>query len=298
MAKAVDIYTQITNKIISDLEKGVPTWVKPWNTGTLSGRITLPLRHNGQAYRGLNILLLWLAIIERGYTFNRWMTYKQARELGGQVMKGTKGEAVIYADAIHKTETDDNGQEIAYKIPFMKSYTVFNVEQIDGLPDSFYTKAEPVNPDICRDDTLEAFFTATKATIRHGGSRAFYNNSLDFVQMPPLECFITSEAYYATLAHEMTHWTRHERRLNRKFGRKRWGDEGYAQEELVAELGAAFVCAELGITPEVREDHASYIQEWLKVLKNDRRAVFTAAAHAQRAVDYLKSFQQPEDTAA
>lgn len=291
MAQQTDIYTRVTGKIIADLEKGERTWMKPWSADHLANRIAKPQRHNGQYYQGLNIILLWAASVDLGYTSNRWMTFKQAKELGGHVIKGMKGETVIYADKIIRTNTDANGEEIDTAIPFMKSYTVFNVEQIDGLPEEFYTKPQPVNPDIHRDETLERFFSATGATIRHGGDRAYYNIGSDFVQMPFLECFHKSEGYYATLAHEITHWTRHESRLNRDFGRKRWGDEGYAQEELVAELGSAFLCAELGITPEVRADHAAYIDSWLSVLKKDKRAIFRAAAHAQRAVDHLKSYQ-------
>lgn len=291
MVQQTDIYSRVTNKIISDLEKGERTWLKPWNANHLADRIARPQRHNGEHYRGLNIILLWAASVDNGFISNRWMTFKQAKELGGHVMKGMKGETIVYADKIVKTETGDNGQEAEREIPYMKSYTVFNVEQIEGLPEDFYQKPEPINPDIKRDEVLDAFFAATQASIRHGGDRAYYNIGADFVQMPPLECFTDAESYYATLAHEMTHWTRHASRLNREFGRKRWGDEGYAQEELVAELGSAFLCAELGITPETRADHAAYIGSWLKVLKSDKRAIFSAAAHAQRAVDHLQSYQ-------
>lgn len=292
MTEKYDIYTRVTNKIIADLEQGIRTWLKPWNADHLAGHIAKPQRHNGEYYQGLNIILLWAASVESGFTSNRWMTFKQAQELGGHVMKGMKGETVIYASTMQRTDTGEDGTETDVAIPFMKSYTVFNTEQIDGLPEAFYLKPEPINPDLSRDEALETFFAATGATIRHGGDRAYFNISSDFVQMPYLECFADSESYYATLAHEMTHWTRHETRLHREFGRKRWGDEGYAQEELVAELGSAFLCAELGITPETRADHAAYIDSWLKVLKHNKRAIFSAAAHAQRAVEHLKSYQQ------
>jgi antirestriction protein ArdC len=298
MAQNEDIYTRVTNKIIADLENGQRTWMKPWHADHLAGRITKPLRHNGLAYQGLNIILLWAAAVDGGYISDRWMTFKQAKGLGGHVMKGMRGQKVIYADKIIRTETDGNGEEQDRMIYFTKSYTVFNTEQIDGLPEEYYTKPEPVNPDIQRDEQLDRFFAATGATIRHGGNQAYYNVSADFVQMPYLECFRDSEGYYATLAHEMTHWTRHARRLNRDFGRKTWGDAGYAQEELVAELGSAFLCAELGITPEIREDHAAYIDSWLTVLRNDKKAIFRAAAHAQRAVDHLKQYQATQQEAA
>ena len=143
-----------------------------------------------------------------------------------------------------------------------------------------------------RIERAETFFAATGATVVHGGSRACYVPSTDNVHMPCIDFFRDAESYYATLAHEVTHWTRHPSRLNREFGRKRFGDEGYAMEELVAELGSAFLSADLELTPEVREDHASYIASWIKALKNDKRAIFTAASHAQRAADFLHSLQQ------
>lgn len=176
-------------------------------------------------------------------------------------------------------------------IPFMKGYTVFNIEQIEGLPAHYYAPAKSqLNPDQ-RIEAADAFFADTGADIRHGGSSAYYSPPEDYVQMPVFESFRDAESYYATLAHECTHWTRHKSRLDRDFGRKRFGDEGYAREELVAELGAAFLCADLGLTLEDREDHAAYIGSWLKVLKDDKRAIFTAAAHAQRATDYLHGLQ-------
>jgi antirestriction protein ArdC len=159
------------------------------------------------------------------------------------------------------------------------------------LPAQYYAKAEPRLDTVQRIDRAEAFFAATGANIQHGGNQAFYTMAQDRVQMPPFESFQDAESYYGTLCHEMTHWTRHPKRLERDFGRKRWGDEGYAMEELVAELGSAFLSADLDLTPEVRADHASYIGNWLKVLKDDKRAIFTAAAHAQRAADYLHMLQ-------
>jgi antirestriction protein ArdC len=172
----------------------------------------------------------------------------------------------------------------------MKGYTVFNVEQIEGLPEQYYGKPVVQNTTIERISQAEAFFAATKADIRYRGDRAFYSNDGDYIQMPVIEAFRDAESFYATLAHEAAHWTKHPTRLDRSFGRKSWGDEGYAQEELVAELASAFLCADLGITPEVRDDHAQYIANWLTVLKNDKRAVFTAASHAQKAVDFLHGF--------
>ena len=183
-------------------------------------------------------------------------------------------------------------------IPFLKSYTVFNVEQIEGLPAHFHAVAEPRLDPVQRIERAESFFAATHADIRHGGNMAYYNIGSDFVQMPPFEAFRDAESYYAALAHECTHWTRHKSRLDRDLGRKKWGDAGYAMEELVAELGSAFLCADLDLTPEVREDHAAYIANWLEVLKNDKRAIFSAAAHAQKAADYLVRLQANESEPA
>lgn len=288
-----DVYTRVTAKIIADLEQGVRTWLKPWNAEHAAGRITRPLRANGQAYKGVNVLVLWGDAMMKGFTCPIWMTYRQATELNGQVRKGEHGSLVVYADHFTRTETGEKGEEIEREIPFMKGYTVFNCEQIDGLPAHFYAKSAPPLPTLQRIENAERFTANTAAEIRHGGTMAYYAIGGDRVQMPPFECFRDRESYYATLLHELTHWTRHPSRLNREFGRKRWGDAGYAAEELVAELGAAFLCADLGITPEPREDHASYVAHWLEVLKNDKRAIFTSAAHAQKAADFLHGLQSP-----
>jgi len=289
-----DVYSRITSQIVAHLEQGVRPWVRPWNAEHAAGRITRPLRHNGQPYSGINILSLWMSAAAQGFAAPIWMTFRQAVELNAHVRKGEKGSLVVYANAITRTERDDKtGEDVEREIPYMKGYTVFNVEQIDGLPDIYYAKAAPTLDPVARIQHAEAFFVACSATIRHGGNRAYYAQELDYVQMPPFECFRDAESYYSTLAHEMTHWTKHPARLARDFGRKQWGDEGYAQEELVAELGAAFVCADLELATEPREENASYIKNWLEILKNDTRFVFKAAAHAQRAADYLRAFTAP-----
>lgn len=287
-----DVYERITGRIVEELEQGVRPWLRPWNAGNTQGRIARPLRANGVPYQGINVLMLWGEAVAKGYSFPTWITFKQALELGAHVRKGEKGSLVVYADRITRTETDsDTGEDVERQIPFLKGYTVFNVAQVEGLPERYYAKPEPRLDPIPRIAKADKFFSALGADIRHGGDAAFYNASQDFIRMPPFEAFRDSLSYYATLAHECTHWTRHEKRLAREFGRKRFGDEGYAMEELVAELGAAFVCADLDLTPEPREDHASYIASWLKVLKNDKRAIFTAAGHAQRVADFLSGLQ-------
>ena len=286
-----DVYTRVTNRIIADLEQGVRPWQKPWDAGNAAGALVWPRRASGAQYRGINVMLLWGAAAERGYQSAIWMTYKQATELGAQVRRGETGSLVVYANSLKRTETDAKGEETEREIPFMKGYTVFNVEQIDGLPAHYYHKAdEQTREPIARIEQAESYFANTGATIRHGGDKAYYSPALDHIQMPLRESFWYPESYYAVLAHETTHWTAHPSRLARELG-KRFGTRAYAAEELIAEMGSAFLCADLGITPEVRPDQAAYLASWLDVLKADSRAIFTAAAQAQRAVDFLHGLQ-------
>ena len=289
-----DVYARVTDRIVSDLEKGVRPWMKPWSADHASDRLpSLPLRHNGTPYRGVNVLLLWGEMVEKGYDNPLWMTYKQAEALGANVRKGEHGSLVVYADTFSKTEENDKGEEIERAIPFMKGYTVFNVAQIEGLPAHYYHPTAPRDHGRTIEliEEAEEFFGNTGAAFRHGGNRAFYAPSADFIHLPPADAFRDAESYAATKAHELVHWTGNEQRMAREFG-KRFGDKAYAFEELVAELGAAFLCADLGITPEVREDHAAYLAHWLEVLKDDKRAIFSAAAHAQRAADFLHGLQK------
>jgi antirestriction protein ArdC len=299
MKTQADIYTRVTDKIIADLEHGARPWAKPWKGGHATTRITLPVRANGIPYRGINILLLWGEALEKGYQSNRWMTFKQALELGANVRKGEHGSLVVYASKITKEEEKDGGEVTEHEIAFMKGYTVFNIEQIDNLPDGYrhepVAAAHPSGAPLPLIEYAETFFAKTGATICHGGNQAFYAPGLDVVQLPPAEAFHDIEGYESTKAHEIVHWTSNYTRLNRQLG-KRFGDEAYAAEELIAEMGAAFLCSQLGITPEIRADHASYLDHWLKVLKADRRAIFTAASHAQRACDYLFALQDAKPT--
>jgi antirestriction protein ArdC len=198
-----DVYQTVTDQILAELEKGVRPWQRPWNANHMDGRVVLPLRHNGVAYRGVNILSLWMAALAKGYGAPIWMTFKQAIDLGGCVRKGEKGSLVVYADSITRTETDTaTGEERESDIHFMKGYTVFNVEQIDGLPAHFYAKPEPLPETFPRIGRAECFFAASGAVIRHGGNQAYYAVGSDHVQMPPFESFRDAESYYATLAHE------------------------------------------------------------------------------------------------
>jgi antirestriction protein ArdC len=224
------------------------------------------------------------------------MTFKQSLELGGCVRKGEKSEKVIfYKTLIKEAETEDDDDRV---IPMARAYSVFNVEQIDGLPEHYYTKSEPLAPIGDRNADLDAWIANTGADIRHGGAKAFYQPTNDFIQMPNFEAFSSVEAYYATHLHELTHWTKKGNRLDRDLGRKQWGDEGYAREELVAEIGSAFLCADLNVSNVIRDDHSSYIDAWIKVLKGDKRAIFQAASMATKAAEYLHSLQVKEESKA
>ena len=283
-----DIYARITNKIVADLEQGQLTWRKPWNAEHLAGNVTRPLRWNDEPYTGINTLVLWATAAEKGYAHPHWMTFKQATDMKANVRKGEKGAQVVYASKLTKEEEGQDGEVKTRGIPFLKCYTVFNVSQIEGLPEGFYKLSEPkvTNPET-RNAELEQFFAQTKADI-YTGHEASYSVATDRIQMPPFESFETATSYYATLAHELTHWTKHPKRLDRDFGRKRFGDEGYAKEELVAELGACFLAADLGFEPVPEERHAAYIQNWLEVLQNNKRFIFSAASYAHRAIEYIK----------
>ncbi|MFH0297869.1 zincin-like metallopeptidase domain-containing protein [Bradyrhizobium sp. 31Argb] len=285
-----DIYARITDRIVADLERGVRPWIKPWNA---AGRITRPLRHNGMPYQGINVVLLWSEAMARGFTSPIWMTFRQSLELGGHVRKGESGTIVVYANKINKTETDEHGDEVERAIPFLRAYTVFCVDQIDNLPDHYYERPAPTIAPAQRLVHADAFFANTGATIRHGGDKAFFVPSLDLIQMPPFESFRDAESYTATLAHECVHWTASAGRANRDLSRYAKDRSERTREELVAELGACFLCVDLGIVPELepRADHASYLFSWLTLLSNDKRFIFSAAAHAQRAVTYLHELQ-------
>ncbi|MCV9999520.1 zincin-like metallopeptidase domain-containing protein [Pararhizobium sp. YC-54] len=288
-----DIYTRITTMIIEELAAGVRPWMKPWSAANTDGRISRPLRHNGQPYSGMNVLLLWSEQMSRGFGSSTWMTFKQAIELGAAVRKGETGSTVVFASRFTKSEADGKGGEIDREIPFLKAYSVFNVEQIDGLPDHYYHRPVTAHDPVARIEQADRFFRNTGAVIRHGGNQAYYSPVMDYIQMPPFESFRDAAGYAATLSHEVTHWTAAEHRVGRDLSHYAKDRSERAREELVAELGSCFLCADLGIAPELepRPDHASYLQSWLRVLADDKRAIFQAAAHAQRAVAFLHGLQ-------
>jgi len=290
-ASRADLYARVTDTIVAKLEAGVRPWIQPWTTAPSAAQIRRPRRFTGQPYSGVNVLLLWCEAMARGYAAPTWITFRQALALGAHVRRGERGTTVVYTSRITRTERNQAGDEAERSIPFLKAYTVFNVEQVEGLPAHLTAPSPEKLAAAQRIAAVEAFFAALGADLRHGGPSAYYAVGTDHIQLPPFESFDDPEAYYATLAHECVHWTRHPTRLDRDLGRKRWGDEGYAREELVAELGAAFLCADLGVELTPRADHASYLAHWLQVLKRDARFIFTAAAQAQRACDHLHGLQ-------
>ena len=288
-----DIHQHITDQIVAAIESGAGEFRLPWHRS--AGNIMRPVNvASKKAYRGVNVLALWATAEEKGYTSGAWGTYKQWIEAGAQVKKGEKAAFIVFYKELEYAAEAETGETGTTTRLLARATPVFAAEQVDGyaspaLPE---TPANPVEPI----EAAEAFVAATGAVIHHGGSRAFYRPSTDDIHLPPREVFIgtatstAAEAYVSTKLHELTHWTSAPARCNRELG-KRFGDQAYAMEELVAELGAAFLCADLGITDEPRADHAQYLATWLSVLKADKKAIFTAASKASQAAGFLAGFQ-------
>ena len=278
---SASIYEEITNGIIKSLESGVAPWVKPWSTMPGEG---IPVNaHTNRPYSGVNVLQLWYAALDKSYDIPQWLTFKQAKERGGQVRKGEHGTKVLFWK-INDKEVDGKTE----KRFIARSYTVFNVAQVDGI--------EIVRPKVERYEWesrkyITDLVTSHGIDLRHGGSSAFFRPDADYIGMPEKDRFPDVGSYYATLLHEMTHWTGHKSRLDRKM-RGTFGSPDYAKEELVAELGAAFLCARLGIDGQLQHD--SYIKSWLQVLKDDKRAVFVASKLAEQAADYIMEKSKEE----
>jgi antirestriction protein ArdC len=283
-------YQAVTDRIVAMIEAGTRPWAQPWGAPGSGG--IRPLRHDGTPYRGANVINLWAAAQVRGFDQPRWMTFNQAKDYGGHVMKGAKAELAFYVGQVKRTEENASGEEVERNVSFLKSYCVFNVAEIAGLPAEFYgfKRGELLDPS-ARIPAADAFIANTGAAITWGGSRAYYQPATDRIAMPPFEQFSEAAGYYGTALHELAHWTKAPHPLDRDLGRKRFGDAGYAMEELVAELAAAFLCCDLGVTPEPREDHAAYVEGWLSVLKSDNRAIFSAASYAEKAAAYLHECQ-------
>ena len=282
-----DIHQEVTNSIIRALEEGNVPWHKPWKGGGGG----LPQRSTGEHYNGINVLILWSASMEHGFSNDHWFTYQQAKKLGAQVTKGSKSTTVIYYSTFKKEDATGKIETI----PFMKSYRVFNADQIEGLPEKYSTPKEENTSTITPIETLETFFNSTGAIIHHGGNKAFYTPADDFIRMPERDTFHNAMGYYSTLAHECIHWTGHAKRLDRlgKFS----NEKEYAFEELVAEIGSCFLTARLNYEPNFDQSGA-YIKTWLKALKSDKRFIFKASSKASAAANYLFEAQQEAVKAA
>ena len=291
----VSLYQEITTKIIAQLEAGCVPWVQPWSGGAGSAAVALPRNAaTSRAYSGINVMLLWAAGFENGYAAQRWLTFRQALSLGGCVRKGERGTTVVYADRFTPEEERERAireGDAAQQISFLKRFTVFNVAQCDGLPEALTVPPPPPREDLIL-PRFRALMEASGATIRMGGTMAFYRPVDDVIVLPPPESFHEPVNFHRTAAHELGHWTGHPSRLNREMKARR-GGACYAREELVAEITAAFVCASLGVVPTVR--HADYIGAWLEVLREDERAIVRAASAASKAADCLLAFDRYQD---
>jgi antirestriction protein ArdC len=281
-SKSFDIAQHITDQIVKAIEAGAGKWEMPWHA--VGSAMVAPINvTSGKPYRGMNTWLLMAASQEFGFSSNVWGTYKAWGAKGAQVKKGEKSTMVIFWKRSDYKVTNEAGEKEDKKGLLLRYYNVFNASQVEG----YEPKVVPVLSTEQRIENAELFFDGLNIVVKHGGNRAYYIPSQDYIQMPEFSQFKQAEGYYATMGHEMIHSTGHESRNNRLLNTTRFGDEAYAFEELVAELGSAFLCAHLGIANDPRPDHAQYIQGWLKALKNDKRAVFTAASKAQAALDYL-----------
>lgn len=285
MSKA--IYDTITNNIIAELEKGAAPWVKPWRADSTADHNLV----SKKPYSGINRLILGMAGLS--YTSNTWATYKQISEAGGHVRKGEKGTHIVFFKPVTKETRTATGEIETESYAVLKSYCVFNADQCEGLElptvEKPATEFEPL-------DHVEQRIIKTGAVIGHGGDAAFYAPSQDRIQMPNKTAFASPANYYATVLHELVHWTSAKHRLDRDLSKGRFGNPAYAFEELVAELGAAFLCQDHGIDGDLR--HAGYIGSWLKALRNDSTAIFKAAALAQKAADYINNIDATADSIA
>ena len=288
-----DIYQRITDRIIEQIEAGTPPWIRPWSDVNDTAPINIM---SNRAYRGINNVMLNLEAQSKGYPLNRWATYRQATERGAQVRKGESATQIVYyqlrklaatGDAFPDHVETDIPERI---IPLLRVYSVFNVAQVDGLPTELLEVPVPVEP-FAAQEAADDLLLDSGVPIYHGGFRAFYSPSEDRIQLPVKTLFKDAGNYYAAALHELVHATGHGTRCNRQLT-TRFGTESYAAEELIAELGAAFLCAHCHIDGQLQ--HASYLSSWLSVLRQDKRAIFVASTKAQQAADYLISKTQPQ----
>lgn len=283
-----DAAQSITNELIKIIERGTLPWRKPWR----GGGTVLPLRHNGEAYQGVNNFLLTLQTAMNGYGSPYWMTYNQAKEMDAQIRKGEKSSIVVYYGTAEQNADDDAQEGNVYR--FLKSYRVFNADQIDGLDEKYQPVAEDTAqyPACAPIPHMQDFFDNIEHDVSFTGREAYYQTTRDKIYIPPIERFEDPLKFYSIWSHELGHWTKPIHRLNRDYGHARFGNTAYAREEVVAELTATFIGQKLGFTAQTLEMNAAYIQNWINVLRSDKTAIFKHAADAQRACDYLIAASQ------
>jgi antirestriction protein ArdC len=291
-----DLYAEVSARIVAELEAGAAPWVKPWSA--TPGANSPCNAATNRPYSGCNVVLLWMAQAAAGYRSPRFLTFKQALELGGNVRKGEHGTKVFFVKQLQVHDRGADDETATRLVPMMREYTVFNVDQCENLPDSVNT-GKPMrvrNPDT-REELADAFLHSTGADIREGHGEAYYVPSRDFISMPAFGAFKGADHFYNVAFHELVHWSGHKSRLDRDL-KNRFGSRNYAAEELVAELGAAFLCAEFAFDGDVR--NAGYLASWIGLLKADKRAFFTACSQASKAADYLRglALAEPEERAA
>ena len=291
------LYDEITGKILAELEAGRLPWVQPWGTAAAKAPLAMPKNAaTGRGYSGVNVLILWGAVVQHGFPCQSWLTFRQALSLGGHVRRGEHGTTVVYADRFipddEKRRASETGED-AQPIPFLKRFAVFNASQCEGLPDDLAVVAPPPEPGLI-EPKVEALIRASGIDFRIGGDRAFYVPAADYVQVPPPQVFFEPINWHRTALHECSHASGAPHRLNRDLSGS-FGSKKYAFEELVAEISAAFCCAALGIVPTVR--HADYIGSWAEVLREDNRAIVRAASQASKAADFLLGFLPADDQA-
>ncbi len=289
-AERPSLYDQITARIIGELETGRLPWVQPWRSSGATAPLAMPRNAaTGCGYSGINVLILWGAVVQHGFLTQGWLTFRQALSLGGHVRKGERGVSVVYVDRFVPDEERRRSNETggdAKTIPFLKRFTVFNAAQCEGLPEDLIVPPPPIPEGLILPE-VDALIRTSRADLRLGGDKAFYAPGPDYIQIPRPESYFEPINWHRTVLHELGHWTGAAHRLGRDLTGS-MGSKSYGREELVAEMAAAFCCASLGIVPTVR--HADYIGAWLEILREDNRAIVRAASAASKAADYLLAF--------
>ena len=286
-----NLYQEITDKIVAEPEAGRLPWVQPWGASSVQAPLAVPKNAaRRRRYSGINVLMLWGAVVQHGFPGQSWLTFRQALAMGGNVRTGERGTTVVFADRFipdqERARAREQGDE-PNAIPFLKRFTVFNAAQCEGLPDDLAVIPPPLSEGLILPE-VEALIRASGADLRLGGDRAFYSPALDYIQVPRPEAYFEPINWHRTALHELGHWSGAPNRLGRDLSGG-YGSKCYAREELVAEMTAAFTCATLGITPTVR--HADYIGSWLEVLREDDRAIVRAASAASKAAEFLLTFR-------